>query len=524
MTLTSPRAEPRTAAEPVAPPRRSRRRTWIILAVGAACACGIALRFGSPGALWLDEAISVDIAQLGPGGILTALRQDGHPPLYYLLLHGWMEILGDSAGSARALSAVFSIATIPLAWFAGMRLGGRRTAVIAMVLMATSPFAVRYATEARMYSLMALLSLAGYLAVLRALERPSAGRLAVVAGLAAGTILTHYWGIYLLGAAVILLLVAGRRSVLDRRAAWRVALAVVIGSLALVPWLPAFADQVAHTGTPWAQAVEPIDAGMDTLLDLAGGKWAGGRAMALLLSLTLLVALFGRPPQQRWELELDLRTVPGARPELALTALTLVLALGAAVVTASAFEPRYTAAVVPFLLLAVAVGIGRIPHPTGRVVVLSLLVVLGLAGSLRTVTRPRTQAGAISAAVADRAEAGDVVAFCPDQLRPAVTRGLPDEVLTRTFPAGSPPGRIDWSDYRDRIAAADPDRFARQLLDLAGPTGAVFLVSGDNYRGFGDDCTDVRVALDRARGQGQTVLSPDRAAYERAELRWYPAQ
>ena len=93
------------------------------LAVGAACACGIALRFGSPGALWLDEAISVDIAQLGPGGILTALRQDGHPPLYYLLLHGWMEVLGDSAGSARALSAVFSIATIPLAWFAGMRLG-----------------------------------------------------------------------------------------------------------------------------------------------------------------------------------------------------------------------------------------------------------------------------------------------------------------------------------------------------------------------------------------------------------------
>jgi uncharacterized membrane protein len=494
----------------------------LVLAAAAVLA-GVALRLRSPGSLWLDEAITVDISRLGVPELLDALRRDGHPPLSYLVLHQWMALFGESARSARALSAVISTATLPLAWFAGLRLGGRRTAVLAVLLLATSPYAVRFGTEARMYALLGFLGLAGYLAVVRALERPSTGRVAVVSLLTAATLLTHYWGFWLVAAAFVLLVAAPQPHPAARRAARRVAAGFALGSLALVGWLPSLVQQFTHTGTPWAQPVEPVDAAMDTLLDLGGGKWVGGRLLALIFSLTLVVALFAKRPTTRWELDLDLRTVPGVRRELAVVGLSLALALGATMVTASAFQPRYVAALVPLILLVAAVGLLRIPHPVVRQVVMAAVVLLGLAGSLRTASTPRTQAADIAAAIAATSAPGDVIGYCPDQLRPAVERELDQPVVARTFPDGSPPGRIDWTDYRDRIEASSPHRFAEQLVALAGPGGAVFLVSQDRYRGFEDACGEVQAEIEAVRGPGTTVISADDASYERADLRRYPA-
>src|SRR5918992_2870845 len=58
-------------------------------------ALGIGLRFVSTSSLWLDEALSANISALPVGDLLEALRHDGHPPLYYLMLHGWMELVGE---------------------------------------------------------------------------------------------------------------------------------------------------------------------------------------------------------------------------------------------------------------------------------------------------------------------------------------------------------------------------------------------------------------------------------------------
>src|SRR3954469_13040092 len=44
---------------------------------------GLVFRFWTSSHLWLDEPLSVDIARLPLGDIGSALRQDGHPPLYY---------------------------------------------------------------------------------------------------------------------------------------------------------------------------------------------------------------------------------------------------------------------------------------------------------------------------------------------------------------------------------------------------------------------------------------------------------
>src|SRR5687768_8814674 len=170
---------------------------WTRPALVAVIVAGVALRLHSGSALWLDEALTVNIARTPLRDLPDALRHDGSPPLYYALLHLWMRLFGDSDVAVRSLSTVFSVATLPVAWFAGLRVGrDRRAAWYAVALLAASPFAIRYATEARMYSLVVLLTVLGVLAVDRALTQPTLARLVPLAVLGGALMLTHYWAAF----------------------------------------------------------------------------------------------------------------------------------------------------------------------------------------------------------------------------------------------------------------------------------------------------------------------------------------
>ena len=116
-----------------------------------------------------------------------------------------MQVFGEGDAAVRAFSGLVSVATLPVAWVAGRRYGGRVCATAVLVVVATSPFAVRYATEARMYSLVVLLVLLGWLAVGDALARPSPLRLVAVAVVSGLLLLTHYWAIFLVVAVAGLL-------------------------------------------------------------------------------------------------------------------------------------------------------------------------------------------------------------------------------------------------------------------------------------------------------------------------------
>ena len=117
---------------------------------GAVCliAIGIGLRFFTLSDLWLDEALTVDVARLPLHELPNALKHDGAPPLYYVLLHFWMRVFGQGDFAVRSLSGLTSVIALPFAWAAGKRLGGRPTAWAALLLMATSPFAISYAASA----------------------------------------------------------------------------------------------------------------------------------------------------------------------------------------------------------------------------------------------------------------------------------------------------------------------------------------------------------------------------------------
>jgi hypothetical protein len=106
--------------------------------------------------MWLDETFSVWLVNHSiPDMLHWMVKLDQHPPLYYLLLHYWVALDGDSPSAVRMLSALIGTGTIPIVYLIGKRLSGRAVGLGAAALLALSPFNIRFAQDARMYTLLA---------------------------------------------------------------------------------------------------------------------------------------------------------------------------------------------------------------------------------------------------------------------------------------------------------------------------------------------------------------------------------
>ena len=470
--------------------------------------------------LWLDEAQTLAVIGDGYGSIGDHLRDDGHPPLYYWLLRAWTDVVGDGDTAVRALSSVLGLLALPLVAQAADRLGGRTLVAPTLALAASSPFLVRYSTEVRMYSLVIVLALAWWLLGNAALDRTTWPRLAGVAITTGALLLTHYWAAFLVAAGVLLLTIAHQRSHHDPTAVRRVLAAGIVGSLAFLPWVPSFLTQIRHTGTPWAVNRNPVSSFVTGVSEFAGGREAG-HAIALfgLLLILLTLGLLG-DRRDRWQIDLDLRIVSAARPLALLVGLAMAGGLGAAAVLGSAFAGRYFSIVVAFVLVLAGRGIAQIGDATIRAGVLIAAVGLGLLGSLDQVRDDRSQGQRVAEAVVIDDGRNDIVVVCPDQLGPAVARYLPAEVEIVAYPTLEPADRVDWTDYAERNAAADPALVAAEIDQRWGDADVWFALTG-GYRTFGDQCERLANELSAQRGPAATLIVADDEVFEPMNLLYF---
>lgn len=200
---------------------------------------------------WNDEGNSARIAERTPALILEGAAGDIHPPGYYLLLHYWRALLGQSEFALRSLSVACGLTLVAFTYLLGRHLFGEATGLIAAFLGAISPFAVYYSQEARMYALLAALSAASALANCRL--RIVNCKLWIVTLAAyvlinAAGLYTHYAFFFVLLVHNLLFilrwLVTGCRSPLR----WRFAVAWLAAQVAVLvlflPWLPTALRQV----------------------------------------------------------------------------------------------------------------------------------------------------------------------------------------------------------------------------------------------------------------------------------------
>jgi uncharacterized membrane protein len=352
-------------------------RTSLLVAATVVVLLAAALRL--PGldeqSLWSDEIYSIESARW-PLPILLSV-QDGHPPLYGLILKG-LDQVAPSDLNGRYVSALAGVAAVAAMLALGCAIVDRRTAVVAALLLAIAPLHVWYSREGRMYSLVALDSIVASWLFVRALRDGGWRVWAGYALVSALGLMTHYlYGAVILAQAAFVVV---ERSG-DTRALRHVAL---VGGLLLA-----------------LGAVMLPMLGQEAIGFV--GHWRGFEWLAVPYTAYTFLGGFGLgPPVELLHRERGLATIAAYWRELAAVALVgtavawaavravpslgswgvylvlwvlvpTVVVFGGAWVKNGAFNVRYLLSALPAVVLLAASGIVRAPRWYGLMCLVALV-------------------------------------------------------------------------------------------------------------------------------------------------------
>ena len=261
---------------------------------------------------WNDEGNSARLSERPLNLIIEGTASDIHPPLYYIVLRGWREILGGTEFGLRSFSAFAGILTVAATLALGRLFFKRRAgppqqaarlALVAAFLGAVNPALVYYSQETRMYSMLALLTAVSTIALWRWLNSNHGIKWALVYILtAAAGLYTHYFfpAILILHNLIVLLWLFRSSSTLlfdplDLRqkrsfsktvVQWLAMMALIF--LFYLPWLPIFWRQAGGRPAIRAPLSQFLLDGIrwlsfgETIPD-TGVIWPTAAAIALLL-------------------------------------------------------------------------------------------------------------------------------------------------------------------------------------------------------------------------------------------------
>ena len=315
-----------------------------------------------------------DIAALKPfGGMLDSLWQggDANPPLYTFLLHFWLK-LGHSDIHVKTLSLLFGISAIPMMYVLVSRVGGQLAGHFSSLLLAASPAAIKYSTQARSYALFFFLSLLSTHALLLMVhEAGQKGRDKRLSHVHAGylvaavlTIYTHWFGLLLLTVQAIALVVYYPQS---RRAFRRYSLTLIGIAVGCLPLIPFLVNQIARRegagGFLW-----PGRPGVQSLYDLVAFLFGG--QIPLALGVLILIVAF-----------LVVRRAPGRQREdtskhivffsvYLLLPITVVYAVSSLLTHYTFFVPRYFLVFMTGIYVLIGLSLSRLQKRTAIAAVL----------------------------------------------------------------------------------------------------------------------------------------------------------
>jgi mannosyltransferase len=423
---------------------------WVVVTLGLLALTGISIRLRTQAmvtSLWIDEGLSIGIADRPIWEIPGILRLDGAPPLYYMLLSVWMDLRGMGEGDTHALSLGFALLAIPVAFWAADQLWGRRAAWIAALVAALLPYLTYYAQETRMYALVVLLSLVVVTSLTLVFVHGRRRLLPLFVVSLTTAMYTHNWALFLATAAGLTAL-----AITWRTRDWKtLLLAFVPVGLLYAPWLPTLLFQAAHTGAPWSERPD-----LDKLLSGLGlvlGRATASTAVVFGAGAGIW-ALLGRRPLDR-----DART---ALSVLALGGGALLIAWVVSQVS-PAWANRYYAVAVGPLVLLVAVGFAR----AGRLglVALALCTFLWLSNPRDGELRRKSNAMQVGNLFSARVEPGDQVVVTHPEQAAVMHYYLPDG-LRWADPLGrvEDPRVFDWRDVHERLEASAPAVIAEPII------------------------------------------------------------
>jgi mannosyltransferase len=414
-------------------------------------------------AFWIDEGLSVGIAQHALLDIPGLLRQDGSPPLYYMSLHVWMSVFGSTEQATQSLSLVFSLFSIPAAFWAAGRVWGRPAAWFAAFLAALNPFMTGHGQETRMYALMGLLSILATGCFLRAYvlrER----RFVPAFGVALAAMLyTHNWAIFFAAAALAALGYLAWDATEERRAIVRDGLfGFGLAFLLYLPWLPTLFFQSRHTAAPWSNSPGTYEPTRQ-LSRVLGGY---GPAMALAFGAGLGIAAV-------WQRRDAVR-----ERKLMLTCAALVVGIIALAWAGSQLTPawtnRYFAVIVgPLVLL----GAGGLRNASRGVAIAATVLLAMFWFQPHGYGESKASERSVMTGVGTLLEPGDLLISTHPERLPVLSYYGPQGLqYATTLGRVTDPGVMDWRDALPRLQASRVDNTLEPLLATVPVGGHVLIV------------------------------------------------
>jgi len=319
--------------------------------------------------IWTDELFTLRTVAHPVHEIIPIVQRDIHPPLYFILLRGWAKLPLPWTGLAglRAFSAVWALLATLLLDLFWTRSWPALERWLCLSLFAFSPCLVLYSRMARSYSLQVALALLSLGMLQRWMQKPKswlsgAGAVAAILGL----LYTHYLpGVAILAGFTLI----GWRSVGEPRAA----LFLVAIAVGYFPWLVALSEALRRwreasgfssayhlTGNPLLEQVVKIGFGLVSLT-------IGESFLALSLLLTPVILLLGILGARKSKLSRQIGAM--------LMVAAAVGYLGVSRWVSYPFIPARLLWLLPFLSLAVALGVSHLQRPAvQRCVVVAILL------------------------------------------------------------------------------------------------------------------------------------------------------
>ena len=393
--------------------RFGRGHVWALsLAAAVVLATGLRLHGLTRHPIWLDEAYSIAVARQPLLAIAPSLADETGPPLYYLLLHVWIDLFGEGQTAVRLLSLLCGVLLVPATAHLARRATGETAGLVAGYLVSATPMAVQFSQEARMYTLLPLLTVLAADRLLAWLQGGTRRELVTHALLLAAVFYTHNWGLLVLPAAGAAALLYPR----DRVRGW--VGSALLALLLYTPWVRILLVQVRDPSYMFIGMVQTIPWWQlpfrSILIFAIGVGDIGAKARTLLPAAGSL--LFGA--WFLWLLTAPLLKRERSRASLALLMYAAVPLLSAALYTALArpiyLLGRYEVLVLPVLLAIVGGTVAEVFRGPrlGIVVVAWVLALGGLSLQYTAGVQRRFPEPLMAATLAPNLRPGDRVVFC----------------------------------------------------------------------------------------------------------------
>ena len=261
--------EPVAAPVALASPTLARLRVTsavrdVLIVTGVSLALGL-VRLGAP-SFWVDEGHGWDELRREYSFYL-----EGYYWLFYSVMKPWTIIAGTSELAFRLPSVFAAMAAAALVVVLGRKLFDPRVGLVAGLLLATSPFIVRWSQQARAYTMVLALALVATLLLLRALERGTRGSWALY-GLSLAIVIVWHPISGLLLVVPHLVLAWQRRERVMPHGLLAAVMVVVFG----VPWAAQLSMRSAGDSTAFSWLEFPtLDVGLRAILGVSGALGVG---------------------------------------------------------------------------------------------------------------------------------------------------------------------------------------------------------------------------------------------------------